>query len=554
MTASALLLLASLSFASSIATATTSDGRPTVTTSDGRRTATTSDGRRADDVDIMTLPELACDDTWSVTAFSANVTEGQRWEFGYPDFSNRSKFRVAVQSCSSATQRSIRVGPFASRAGGTYDITTALIDSFFSVGDRITRFRALPVTHLGEPVGYPPLYVHHIHVGRLTSFYDEHWFTTHGDFSIGNDFGIGARSTKGYTTHLANGYSFTVDCRLPFAAQAIIQDMRSIVSAPELSIFIEVNFGLALHEAALEPATLVWNEAPHGPFGYSRFAVLDEPSMSWWTMRWPASGALLPSARLHSHYARHHRLFLIDEAPQKLAFFSSHVNGIVRVHDSIQPTSAHETMRLSNLSHTEQTLSRLPSVICQDDANTPSSIQAATREHPNASLWARYRDFVCRPHKLLKGRISTFVQLYRPVADPDVRLYPMHTNTWFYIQIPEATSSTDIKTVSYRYATYRTRSILEPVQDEAIGSCEGKPSPAAVASYVKNNAVGLARAVKANHAIDAAATQIPAAILVSEVEGRRIHVLTAVALCMTSLFSVGLLSLRAIRARSSAFL
>eukprot|EP00966_Prymnesium_polylepis_P046153 1068631-Prymnesium_polylepis.1 len=260
-------------------------------------------------------------------------------------------------------------------------------------------------------------------------------------------------------------------------------------------------------------------------------------------MKWPASGELLPSAKLHSHYARHYRLFLIDDAPQKLGFLSSHVNDVVHVHESIPPTSAHETMLLVNLSHTEQTLSRLPSVICQDDGDEPSFIVAATRGHPNASLWARRRDFICNPHKLDRGRISTFVQLFRPVAEQDVKLYPMHTNTWFYLRIPGAVSSSDIKTVSYRYATYRTERLSEPFQDVAFGSCGVKPNLSAVANYVAASAAGLVRAV------DAVATRRPAAALVGEAQDRSISILTVLALCTTMLFFVGLLRVRSARAR-----
>jgi len=339
---------------------------------------------------------------------------------------------------------------------------------------------------------------------------------------------------------LPSGYCFAVDCRLPFAVQAIIQDMRSVASAPDISIFIEVSFGLAPQEAAIEPATLVWNEAPHGPYGYSRFAVLDTPTMSWWTMQWPVSGVLLPSAKLHSHYARHHRLFLIDAAPQNLAFFASHVKGIVHVHESIPPTSPHETMLLTNLSRTEQTLSQLPNVICQDDGTMPSFIVAASRGHPNASRWARRREFVCSPYALDKGRVSTFVQLYRAIAEPDVRFYPMHTNTWFYMRIAGAASSSDIKTVSYRYATCRTEALLEPLQDEAVGSCEGKLALNAVDSYVSNNAAGLSQAVKAQHAGAAAVARVPAASLAGDAGNRRTSIVAVYASCAAFLAFVGL--------------
>jgi len=426
-------------------------------------------------------------------------------------------------------------------------VTSELIDSLFSAGDRILTFAAMPVTPTGTPIGYPPLYVHHIHVGRLTGYYDEHWFTSHGDYTVGVDYGVGALSTKGYTTFLPNGYCFHIDCQLPFAVQAIIQDMRSLATASEMSISIQVNFGLALREAAIEPATLVWNEAPHGPFGYSRFAVLKKPTMSWWTMKWPASGTLLPTARLHSHYARHHRLFLVDEVPQNLAFFASHVSSIVHVHESIPPTSAHETMMLLNLSHTEQILSRLPSILCQDNASNPSFMEAATPEHPQPARWARYREFVCTPRKIEKGRIGTFIQLYQTIADPEVEIYPMHTNTWFYMQMPSASTSSDIKAVSYRYATYRTTSIAEPFQNEEFGSCQERPSAADVATYVSDNAVGLNDAVNAHHSEAAAVTWSPAANRVGGAKDRSIFILAVVLSGMTLLSSVKSALVRAAR-------
>ena len=49
--------------------------------------------------------------------------------------------------------------------------------------------------------------------------------------------------------------------------------------------------------------------------------------------------------------------------------------------------------------------------------------------------------------------------------------------------------------MSYRYATYRSESLLEPLQDEAHGSCDEEPSAAAVAKYVANNLAGLEQAV-----------------------------------------------------------
>ena len=122
------------------------------------------------------------------------------------------------------------------------------------------------------------------------------------------------------------------------------------------------------------------------------------------------------------------------------------------------------------------------------------------------------------------------------------RLYPMHTNTWFYMTIPGSTASADIKTVSYRYATYRTTSLIEPIQDHAAGSCEAKVSADAVANYVTHNAAGLAQAVT-THA--AAANAVPGAS-----EGGSIRV-SGVVCVVASLAVAGLVLVGWLRERAA---
>ena len=148
-----------------------------------------------------------------------------------------------------------------------------------------------------------------------------------------------------------------------------------------------------------------------------------------------------------------------------------------------------------------------------------------------------------------KGRTYTFVQLYQTVAAPQVQLYPMHTNTWFYIQEPGAASSSDIKAVSYRYATVRTESLQEPIQDEAFGRCDGEASAAVVAKYVTDNNAGLARAVTAHRAGDA--PEDPDARLVVEAtrKNSRISTVTAPGVTVASLATIALLLARAARER-----
>ena len=123
----------------------------------------------------------------------------------------------------------------------------------------------------------------------------------------------------------------------------------------------------------------------------------------------------------------------------------------------------------------------------------------------------------------------------------------MHSNTWFYLRLPEGESSFDIKTVSYRYATYRTEGLLEPLQDEAHGSCEEKPSAAAVAKYVNDNLAGLEQAVTDHQTVGDAAS------LVGASAGRSTQAVLTVAVVGTAgLVAVALLlGARAARARTS---
>ena len=125
----------------------------------------------------------------------------------------------------------------------------------------------------------------------------------------------------------------------------------------------------------------------------------------------------------------------------------------------------------------------------------------------------------------------------------------MHTNTWFYIQEPGAASSSDIKAVSYRYATVRTESLQEPIQDEAFGRCDGEASAAVVAKYVTDNNAGLARAVTAHRAGDA--PEDPDARLVVEAtrKNSRISTVTAPGVTVASLATIALLLARAARER-----
>jgi len=60
------------------------------------------------------------------------------------------------------------VGPFESRPGDWHSLGI-VYDELLQPSDRVVAFTADSVSAGGEPVGYPPLHMHHVHVMRGTA-------------------------------------------------------------------------------------------------------------------------------------------------------------------------------------------------------------------------------------------------------------------------------------------------------------------------------------------------------------------------------------------------
>ena len=76
----------------------------------------------------------------------------------------------------------------------------------------LIRYHGEAVNAFGVPIAYPPLHMHHIHIGR--SFPSPlgltlHWFETHGDYGVGPS-GVqpGTRVAEGYCDVLASLRTF----------------------------------------------------------------------------------------------------------------------------------------------------------------------------------------------------------------------------------------------------------------------------------------------------------------------------------------------------------
>lgn len=129
-------------------------------------------------------------------------------------------FRRPVHTCIQDDLRAVVTGPFHSLPGQFTSISVELT-SLFDKGSQITEYHGEAVSPTGEPIGYPPLHMHHIHIGRVFNGkqgYTPHWFETHGDYGV-EPFGLQPG------TKLAAGYC-DVTARLPTYVDAQVNDVR----------------------------------------------------------------------------------------------------------------------------------------------------------------------------------------------------------------------------------------------------------------------------------------------------------------------------------------
>ena len=117
------------------------------------------------------------------------------------------KRRAAVRTCASGRVRAMIAGPFYTRPGEWHTLGLDYSE-LLEPNEHVVSFTSDAVERLGEPVAYPPLHLHHIHVMRDNA---DHWYETHGDYELFPRGGLalgteGDAHTGGYTRWLPDGY------------------------------------------------------------------------------------------------------------------------------------------------------------------------------------------------------------------------------------------------------------------------------------------------------------------------------------------------------------
>ena len=143
--------------------------------------------------------------------------------------------------------------------------------------------------------------------------------TTHGDGADGDDWGINASSARSYTRRLPEGYSINVHASSSFYATALIDDVRK--SGERLTFFMQYEFEKLPPGVQSRGATFfdvhnpeVTYHAQIWEFGRTFFPVRNEPSIAWWSVTMPVSGAMLPGITWsHGHRRRIYQILLLAD-------------------------------------------------------------------------------------------------------------------------------------------------------------------------------------------------------------------------------------------------
>jgi len=350
-----------------------------------------------------------------------------------------------VIGCDLDTLRAVRLGPVHSSPGGWhYFMSSSLLGSLVHPGDRIVAFAGRAVDPEGTPIGYPPIHMHHVHLVRVNKHSDDHhYFQTHGDFSTGPSWGLGAPSAAGYIRRLPSGFAVFAGSDGVYLS-TVVNDVRA-ASAGAAEWFLELAVELAPRGEPRQAAHLIWFKPPPSHYlpddVYRRYAVPNWPSLSWWYHSMPVFGEMLPGAWLHTHRARYKTVMLVASSPARLGLLNCSLWGIRPIRGERASAADPEDVMGA--------IRRRGRVVCEEGAEEASSMLveegdlAARQAHVRPGHYERAGHLVCRKWSFEQGDPATFVAFHEPRWQPEVREFPMHTNLFFYARLSPDSSYGD---------------------------------------------------------------------------------------------------------------
>lgn len=350
---------------------------------------------------------------------------------------------VDLWQCDSETLKGVFLGPFTHNVGTWTSINLDLND-YLAPEDRITQFTGDGVDDKGQPIPYPPLHMHHLHVTHPQT---NHWFETHGDYEL--------KPGLGYTTDVPDGYcigaSHLSNPGAEFKYQALYNDVRfqdSVGMASGINLgpseqsgnssqvggdrqpyhwYARILFRL---KPKLEPCIKVNKMVLFYPMSkeslkdlYQRYPVGNQPAVQYWSMAPTQSGRWIPGAAWqHSHRARYGGLILV-KGKHTLASLT----GIGRSCLASKRCPVQSEVRQAILNSAGR------NVICSNDPDVPWWEEKQFPAQGYGGNYSRQGRFSCEPNfQLVKGEPLTVFSFDTPMWAGQVKEFPQHTMIFGY--------------------------------------------------------------------------------------------------------------------------
>jgi hypothetical protein len=253
-----------------------------------------------------------CDDLSQSTGWVSVDVEGHNMTYSYKWQQNKEKatmleaaFTVCEVEDKSAKSGWIftRFGPFVGRGGYDWHSGGLHYHPRNSKAKFITGKMFAPITPDGRILGYPPVHLHHCHIGMDGI---QHWQDSHGDSICSEELG----GTACYLREEPEGYGFPLLESDEYSLDFTLNDVREL-GAPAMTFYLETSMRWST-DTSLTPVSRA-NYRMHGtnnhPFNTILLPLEDE-SVVWNTGKWLVNGRVIYSPLDQTPWVHAHRSFL----------------------------------------------------------------------------------------------------------------------------------------------------------------------------------------------------------------------------------------------------
>jgi len=378
--------------------------------------------------------------------------------------------RKPIYTCLTPSIRGVVAGPFFSLPGQFTSFSIEL-SRLLKAGDRLVEYHGEAVDSRGMPISYPPLHMHHIHIGRdFPKHMTLHWFETHGDYGVGpNGYQPGTKLPAGYCDVLAqlptysdgqvNDVRFSSDTAMSSDGKASFgmppggaegpadahNHSAKAASAPRIEWWLRLYFRMSLEPCKLANQLILWHPIDDvvRQEKLVRFDVGNAPMVRWWTLTLPNAGTILPQFYVHSHRGRYGGA-LVVKGRHSLWSLAGMTDACVEEQDarrmggtgsgSERPDCAASTglswdrLSMADLrAHLARRASQTNDLVCHDVAEVPVYLHLPAAADGSGGYHDRAGDFSCQAgRKFQPGEEWTVFYFSVPNFNPRIRTYLQH--------------------------------------------------------------------------------------------------------------------------------